>query len=234
MPHFDYAISTSSLVHLAILCYVLGFLCRDQIALRATVLTGTCFYLAYYYLIETGPLWDALIGSMLIGVANLIGLISLIYSRMPLGMPEHQRSIFEALGALEPGVFRALMRIARHETSSGDDRLTREGETPDSLFFVMSGRPRIAKCAGWFDVDAGCFIGEVSWMLDAPASATVTLPAGARYIAWPRDKLDRLIRRSPRVRQALEAMIAHDMARKVAAARGGPVTDIAVLEARSA
>ena len=234
MPYFDYDVSTTSLVHLAILAYVIGFLCRNQIALRTTVLTGTSFYMAYYYLIDSGPMWDAMVGSALIATANLIGLTSLIYSRMPLGMGDHQRSIFEALGALEPGVFRALMKIARHETSDGADTLTREGATPDSLCFVMSGRPRIAKGPDSFEVDGGCFIGEVSWMLDCPASATVTLEAGANYIVWPRDKLDRLTRRSPRVRQALEAMIAQDMARKVAAGRAVQATDIGLLRAQSA
>jgi hypothetical protein len=214
--------------------YVLSFLCCDQIAIRATVLTGACLYLVYYHLIEIGPMWDAMTGSMLIGTANLIGLIGLIYSRMSLGMPEHQRSIFEALGALVPGVFWALTRIALHKAFAGDDLLTREGETPDSLCFVMSGRLRIAKYARRFDIDGGCFIGEMSWMPDAPASAAVTLPAGARHIVWPRDKLDRPSRRSPRSPPALEAMIAQDMARKVAPGRRRPVTDIAVLEARSA
>ncbi len=234
MPIFQYQISTASLVHLGIAFYILGFLCRNQIALRASVLAGTGFYLSYYLLIETGPLWDAFAGSLLIATANVIGLASLIYSRMPLGMGEHQRSIFEALGALEPGVFRALMKIGRHETSTGDAVLTREGETPDSLFFVMSGRPLITKGRDRFDVDGGCFIGEVSWMRDTPASATATLPAGANYIVWPRPALDRLTRRSPRVRQALEAMIAQDMARKVAAARAAHTTDIGLLRAQSA
>ncbi len=211
----EYHLSTESFVHAATTLYVLGFLCRDQILLRAVVLTGTCFYLAYYWFHETGPLWDPLIGSLLIGSANLRGLISLIHSRMDFTISREARPLYAALGLNEPGLFRALMRAGELRTGGG--RLTDEGRTPDHLYFVLSGRPTIVKNGQRFAIPSGCFIGEVSWLLGVPASATAELPETGSCIAWPRKNLDRLVRRRPRVKQALEALIAADMARKVAA-----------------
>lgn len=224
-----YEVTYSSFIHLAVALYVIGFLLRNQIALRLIILSGTTLYIAYYYTVEGGPLWDALIGSCLIGGANLIGLISLISSRLQFGMAARQRSLLAALGEMEPGVFRAIMRLAQDRISDGVTPLTREGETPKALHFVLTERPVVTKGAQNFQVEGGCFIGEVSWMLGVPASATVTLPAGAQYIEWPRDRLMRLTRRRHRVRVALDALIARDMARKVAAAHRPDLTDIQTL-----
>ncbi|MEO1687945.1 MAG: hypothetical protein AAFU61_08580, partial [Pseudomonadota bacterium] len=41
---------------------------------------------------------------------------------------------------------------------------------------------------------------------------------GAEYVLWPRETLRRTIRANPRLETALDALVAHDMARKVAAA----------------
>lgn len=212
-----YQVSQETLVHAAVLCYAAGFLCRDQIALRCAILTGSSFYLAYYWTVDGGPLWDAFAGSLLIASANLAGLGSLIHSRMTFTIARADRPLHEALGALEPGIFRQLMRIGERRTARKGTILTREGETPDRLHFVLSGHPVVIKSGRRFAIDPHSFVGEVSWMLGVPASATVELPEGADYLSWRRDRLDRLMRRKPRAKQALEALIAQDMARKVAA-----------------
>ncbi len=222
-----YHFSQASLVHIAVLFYAVGFLCRDQIALRCSVLTGSCFYLAYYRFVDGGPLWDAFAGSMLIASANLAGLLSLIHSRMAFTIPRADRPLHQALGALEPGIFRQLLRLGVRREAAAGTPLTREGETPDELFFVLSGRPVVRKAGASFEIDPLCFVGEVSWMLGTPASATVELPEGATYLAWPRVRLDRLMRRRPRAKQALEALIARDMARKVAAGQRAAAAEAA-------
>lgn len=69
------------LIHAAMAVYMVGLLVRDQLALRAFLFLGTGFYVAYYHLQPGAPPWDAIFASLMIGIANLIGLLRLLHSR---------------------------------------------------------------------------------------------------------------------------------------------------------
>lgn len=214
---FDYQPGTATFVHLATAAQILGFLVTKQIVLRVLVLIGSGLFVTYYYLHLGTPQWDAVVGSSLIALANLIGLVFLIYSRMPIGMSPQDRLLFDALGGLEPGQFRRLMKIGRLRRARGPVELTREGAAPPHLCFVMEGRPLILKDGHAFRIQDNCFVGEVAFKLGGPASATVTLPEGGSYVSWPREALEPLLGRSPILAQAFDALISRDMASKVAA-----------------
>jgi len=69
MAIFQWLLATV-FVQLALLFYVLGFLTRNELYLRVWLLTGTGFYILYYYFVTDVPLWDALWTSAAIGVVN--------------------------------------------------------------------------------------------------------------------------------------------------------------------
>ena len=48
----DYLTSAAILVQIAFIFYSLGFLARDELWLRCLLLTGTTFYLFYYYILR--------------------------------------------------------------------------------------------------------------------------------------------------------------------------------------
>lgn len=211
----DYIFETSLLVHAATLTYVLGFAFRNQIILRLLVLVGTAFYILYYYFHTTTPLWDAIFGSVLIGIATAYGLIMLIYSRVPLGFSKTEREIYDKFDALEPGQFRQLMRAGDMIFSSEPLVMTRQDEQADYLYFVLNGRIEIDKSGTFFSVPDHTFVGEIGFVLDQAASATAYLPAGGSYIRWDRESLQNLLKRQPRLRQAFNALVTKDIAAKV-------------------
>ena len=211
----------TTFVRIAIAFYVLGLLLRDQLKLRLSLLAGGGFYLLYYLSAGDAPMWDAALGSLLMLCANLFGLCSLLLSRLSYSLTPEERAALSALGPVEPGQLRGLMRAGRIETLAAPATATRQGARPDRLWWVIDGAPRIEKDGAVFIGAPQAFVGEVSWMLGGPASATVTLPAGTRCVSWDRRALDRRLRRRPRLAEALHAMIGMDMARKVAAS-GGP------------
>lgn len=63
------------LVNAAMLLHVAGFSIGGRVALRACVLVGTGFYVAYYAVVAEAPLWDAILASLAIGAANVVGLL---------------------------------------------------------------------------------------------------------------------------------------------------------------
>lgn len=208
--------NTETLVTIAILGYVLGFLFKSQITLRLLVLAASLFYIAYYYYHPAEPLWGAIWGSLLIIIANLIGLGRLMYSRLPIGIPANQWPIFKALEGLEPGEFRQLMGLGSMQFATDTVKLTEESAEVESLYFAISGDLNGDKGGHKFKMYAGEFIGEVSFMLGGVATATVSIEKGGVYYEWRKDKLRKVLENQPRLSQAFEALIGRDMAKKVA------------------
>lgn len=203
----------------AVLCYITGLLFRDQIILRLLILAGSCCYIAYYSVAAAEPLWTAMAGSSLIVLANLYGLGALLASRRPSIVPERQRGLREAMGGMEPGLFTRLMRLGDELRAGGEVEMTRQGERPDALWFLVSGRARLRKGGQAGELEGPCFVGEIGWLTGSEASADVTALPGAALVRWDRFALRRTTRRSVRLENALDAAIAADMARKVATGR---------------
>lgn len=226
---FETSALASAISAAAITFYVVGFLFRNQIALRLLVICGSSCYIVYFSVAADQPLWAAMFGSSLIILANLFTLSGLLLSRAAFSVPRDLRHVRDAMGEIEPGLFRRLMRAGRLETLEVETVLTREGQRPTELFFVLSGRLRLHKRGGAIDLSEPCFIGEIAWLLGAPASATVTASPGAEIARWSVPSLRRAVGRSPRLDVALQALIAQDMARKVAAAPAAPEPSLSVV-----
>ncbi|MEM8751554.1 MAG: cyclic nucleotide-binding domain-containing protein [Pseudomonadota bacterium] len=205
------------LVYAAMLLYVAGFVLKDQILLRAFILTGTGFYIAYYYVAPESPLWAAIYASLAIGAANVIGFVRLVYGRMRMGIPESHRAIFAAMGGLRPGEFRRLMRLGEYCETEASETLTREGRTPDWLYFIVKGEVVATKGPARFVIPPDHFVGEISFYLGRPATACVAMPKGGAYVRWDRARLRRAMARSFELERAVEALLTRDMAGKVAA-----------------
>lgn len=221
MQSLPLAISNPSvLVVLAAGLHILAYLCRDQAWLRCLLLIGTGVYIAYYWMAGPTPLWSAILTTSLVASANLIGLMLLLISRCAWTLRGFDRKLYDMLKPVEPGQLRQLLRAGEVRRIDTETVLTQEGEAPTHLYFIVDGELRVRKAGSHFSVASGCFIGEVSLMLATPASGTVEALPGTVLVAWRRDRLERMMRRSLRLEQNLEAMLARDMAKKVASSSG--------------
>lgn len=208
--------STGSIVHLAMLAYVSGFVLKNQIALRLLVLAGSFAYIAYYYLHPAEPLWGAIFASAMIIAAGAIGLARIFYGRMRIAIPADELAIFDAMNGLTPGEFRRLMAAGETVRADAPARLTSEGVAPDHVFFLSSGEAAATKAARRFRIGEAQFIGEIGYVLGVPASATVEVSPGAVYVRWEKARLARHLTRSPELKRAFDALLSRDMANKVA------------------
>lgn len=215
-------------VHFATLGYVLGFLLRNQLALRCLVMIATGFYILYYYYFPAEPLWGGILGSTLIAVANIIGTIFLIYDRLPIKISEMHMPIFKKLQGVEPRAFRRLIKIGELFEANENQVLAKEGEELPYLYYILSGKVAMSKGQKESEIPPGCFIGEVSFILQGDASATVTVLSGAKYMRWERYKLQVLLNKSSDLRQSFEALIGRDMAAKVAGSHPTMIVEEAI------
>ncbi|MEM8749078.1 MAG: cyclic nucleotide-binding domain-containing protein [Pseudomonadota bacterium] len=208
------------LAHLAALCYAIGLIIRDQLTLRLLILLGTAFYIAYYYIVPSVPLWDAIIWSIILGICNLYVIVQVAYERTTLSMNAEERGLFGHFNRLNPGEFRRLMKIATRHEGDAQRALTTEGTVNDCLFYSLGGQVMITKKGKQFAMTGCGFIGEVGYLLNCPASATTVAAPGTVYLEWPREALQALENRYPGIRVALRDMINADMAEKVAESVG--------------
>ena len=94
--------------------------------------------------------------------------------------------------------------------------LTREGEMPDHIYFVLDGEVDIRKGGRKINVDPGLFIGEIAFLTNKPATATVTVARDALYYAWPRGALQLARDKDNDLAGAIGTVLNMDMAGKLA------------------
>ncbi|MEO0750436.1 MAG: cyclic nucleotide-binding domain-containing protein [Pseudomonadota bacterium] len=204
-------------VHLALLFYVIGFLTRDELILRAQILAGTVFYILYYYFIADVPLWEAILGSVAIALANIYSSIIIIHERSTFGMTTEQKALYEKFHTLRPGHFRRIMKQADWHHVDADTVLLQKDQYVDKLFYVRTGDVELSRAGKTAMLDAGHFLGELAFLKGTPASATVIAKHGAEVIMWDQETLKAIMEKSPVISNAILALFNEDLATKLLA-----------------
>ena len=213
----NFIASPEFLVWTAGTLYAIGYLVINQVILRLLVLVGTGFYTWYYFVVSDSPLWEAIIISLVLGTANIIGLTSLSLRNTRFAVPRRHRDIYnKRFRNMPPGDFRQLMKFARREVTQSERIITIEGAEVKELYFVISGDLTIEKRGEIFNMPAGLFVGEIAYLTKQKSSATTRVPEGAEVLVWDFATLRKRAARKPRFKLALEAMISMDLAVKVA------------------
>jgi hypothetical protein len=203
------------LFHFSNLMAFLAFLLRDQLQLR--LLMGVSLFLQglYYYAIPGGPLFDPLFWKVVSFLANVVMIVLVFGGRLDFGIPEDLRPLFNKMAVLSPGQFRKLTaRTVR--VYGGSPAILTEGMKPDRLYYLLKGEAQIIKNRQTTNLHAGAFLGEIAFLSDLPASATVILTDGAECIAWNRAALLQMMRKDAAIDIAMRGFFNHDLAHKVA------------------
>ena len=208
----------ANIVHAAAALQLVGFLFRDQIILRGFIVVSSIVYILYYLLAPSVPLWGAMFWSAIFIGVNVAMIARIAADRTHFAISEEERRLFVTLGTLTPGEFRRFVRVGNWITAEAPTTLTEEGQALHKLYYVVEGAISGTKSGNRFPIASPVFVGEVAYLLSSPASATVDVEAGSRYVEWDIAKLHRLMLRAPSLRIALGAALNRDMAAKVARA----------------
>ncbi|SHG97954.1 Crp/Fnr family transcriptional regulator [Marivita hallyeonensis] len=207
--------SAEFFVHVALFFYVWGLLARNELWLRLLILAGTFCYIVYYYYVSEAPLWDAIWASSVIGVTNLFMIGVILHERSTLGMNATMLALYASFPTLNPGQFRRIMKHADWVTAEAETRICTRGVRPDSLYLVSAGQMHLFRDGTDAWIGPGNFIGEISFLIDGPATADVIAQKGTEYVRWDRAKLKALMDKSPRISNAISALFNKDIARKL-------------------
>jgi hypothetical protein len=215
---FDYVLIKDNIVHAGAALCLIALLFRDQLALRAFLVAGDTIYILYYFFAPTTPLWGGIFWSSIYILTNAVMISRIIFDRAHFTLNDDEYALFSHLAVLTPGEFRRMMRLGQWRTASDPVVLTTEGEPVDRIYFVLAGDIAIEKSGRTIEIGPLTFIGEIAFLLSRPATATVRVGAGARYVSWDSASLRRLLFRVPALQIAFDGALNRDMAAKVARA----------------
>lgn len=203
-------------LHAAGLISVGALALKNQLKLRALLLVGITVSCFSHFIGLKQPSWPDLFWNAVSFSINVFVLVELLLDRTHIGLSREQEKLFSAFRVLTPGEFRALEGLAEWKTAHEGEALTTEGVVPEDLFYVLDGSVQILKGDRTFSIRPRVFIGEVAYLHDWAASATVTLSEGTRYLKWNVAALERRLDSRAGLRHSLMRLLSLDSAQKVA------------------
>ena len=208
----------SWLIYLGAALLLIAYGIRDELRLRVMIVVSTVVYIAYYYAVDGGPLWEAIITSVLMILINLWVLGQIILERTTFSMTPDEKRLFDGFETLTPGQFRRIARIAKWRIADDPEGtvLTREDQPSDSLFYVFEGIISVEKRGRQFRLPEGNFVGEVAFVLKRKTTATTVAPQGVRFVEWDSEALRKLGAKYEALRISLNALLTRDLANKLA------------------
>ena len=110
------------------------------------------------------------------------------------------------LAGIERAHSRRLVKLGAWTEVQEDVTLITQDIPPDHLKFIVSGEARVERNGRTIGtVRCGDFLGEMSYLTDKPATASVITTEPTRYLSFDRKILRGHLEKNPEVRHALEA-----------------------------
>ncbi len=204
---------SSVLLYTGALLLLASHLVQNQLQFRCLALAGLTAILAYGLALGRGPV---VIGATLgIAINGVMGW-RLWREGQATAMSDDELNLFRNLRGLSPEQFRKLMKAGTWVRTAEPVLLTREGQMPEEIHYVLEGNLSIQKSGREIKVEPAAFIGELAYLREMPATATVQLLPPGHYVSWKHAELNRVLARDEALRLALAMLINNDLAEKVA------------------
>jgi hypothetical protein len=218
-------IPADALLHLGNVLFLLAYSVRDILWLRIlTVIATLC--LMPYYCVQATPLYAPIFWCSLFTLVNVVQIALLILERRPVFLGDEELHLYRTVfRGMRPREFAKLLSIAEWRRAAAGEKLLKQGEPAPDLLLISSGGGsvviddrRVAELGG------GQFVGEMGFLTNREASASVVARDATDYLAWPVEKLRTLLNDCPALHQKLLGVLGNDLAEKLRreAVGGGP------------
>lgn len=203
--------------HLGFALIALSFMVRDLLWLRTIAILGSLAAILYNYFAPAEPLWLVIGWNTAFAVVNVVQIALSFRERARVKLSEEEKDLFEtSFQAFTPVEFMKIMRLARWEHREPGDVLTTEGEAVPSLLMIYNGEVEIAVRGRHVStLRDGRFVAEMSFISGSKAAATTTVKKRSRLVCWDRDQLRALLQRNPTLRFNFQAVLTHDLYKKL-------------------
>jgi CRP-like cAMP-binding protein len=202
--------------HLSYILIAISYWLTDILWLRVVAVVGLSLEIVYFLLsggdLRTGIGWD-----LIFILINLYQIVYLVRDRLSLRLPEEDRALLRrAFTGLNDAQIARLLNAGALRNLPAGTRLADENQPLEKLYFLCAGRVGVA--IGGRDVsqlEEGNFVGEVAFLTERPATATVIAATECRVLAFDRDTLKRFFQNETEVAGLIYQLIGRELAHKI-------------------
>lgn len=203
-------------IHIANAIYLCSYLVKDILWLRVLTVVAGLVLLVFYAWMPM-PLWAGIIWNILFAMINVRQIQGLLLERRPVRLAPDEQLLYDvAFRRLTERDFSKLVAIGRWRELAPGEHLVEHGEALHELIVLTSGRVRVALDGrARFELRAGCFVGEMSFVTGKAPDADVVAMEPTRTLSWQDHVLRRLLDKDAELRAALGEVIGADLVAKL-------------------
>lgn len=203
-----------NLGHLAYTLILCSFLVRDIFWLRTLSVTASLSFIAFSM---SRGIYLQVYWNIAFITINASHIVWIIYENRGVKFTEDEQELFDTVFRnFSPVEFLKLLRQGTWLHASAGDTLAVQGENLGRIMLVFHGLADVSIDEGKVaEVRDGEFIGEMSFLTEEEASATVTATEPTRYLAWNKQQLRKFLNRNPSLRFAMQGVLGVDVSKKL-------------------
>lgn len=196
---------------------MLAFLMTSIQKLRFLIVLSSSAYTIYYYFYPVEILWLDVGSEMALVVINGFMMVFLIWSNSRVKFDQREQFLYAAeFSDLTRVEFSQLLKISEWQLNGAGHVYTVTGQSVKEIFYLISGHVEAELPDGnTVSVAQGNVIGEVSFRLKCPASATVTSTEPCMCLCWNQEELQALCDKTENIKRVVNQVLSSHMAQKL-------------------
>lgn len=193
--------------NLAFILVACSFMVKDILWLRLISVSASLCSIVYNYNVASLPLWVPIGWNSFFISLNLYHVIKIIHGNRSIHLTDKEselyRLMFSSLNLIE---FSKLIRTGEWKNAEVGEILVQEKQLMTDLFLIFNGAVEIfVGDKKVNELKDGQFIGEMSFLSNEAASASVKVLHPTEYIKWNQKNLKELMKRNPSIIYSLQA-----------------------------
>jgi CRP-like cAMP-binding protein len=224
--HTDYYIYIIGNLSYLITAY--SFLMRDMLHLRVWSIISALLWVSYFTAYAEKDLWFNAEWKIFIVLINAIQVFLLLRERA-----HAYRTIFKdqylhlvCFSKLSEDEFKRILHVGKPMKFSPKHVLVHQGKNPQQLFIITKGK---ASVKNGNEIIAFCregnFVGEMSFLTQRPATATVEALEPLEVVAWDQEKLRSFLKREPSIMEKMQEVFNFSLIEKLRYPKEKPIIE---------
>lgn len=202
--------------HLSYVLIAVSYWLTDMFWLRLVAIVGLSLEILYFLLsggdLRTGIGWDLVFIAI-----NAYQISRLVQDRLSLRLPKADRELLRGvLTGLDDAQIARLLIAGRFDDIAKGTTLAEENKPLDRLFFICAGHLKVTIAGREVaQLEKGNLVGEVAFLTDKPATATVVVEDSVRALVFERAELNRFFRKETEVAGLIYQLLGRELAYKI-------------------
>ena len=202
--------------HLSYVLIAISYWLTDIFWLRTVAVIGLSLEILYFWFsggdLRAGIGWDLIFIAI-----NLYQIYRLVKDRLSLRLPEADRDLLRGvLRGLDDAQIARLLHAGAFLDLAAGTTLAEENRPLQKIYFICSGRVRVTISGREVShLERGNFVGEVAFLTEMPATATVITEDEVRALAFDRARLKQFFDNDADVAGIIYQLLGRELAGKI-------------------